>query len=356
MCGSGTVLRAAAEAGYTAIGFDLDPLAVLMSRVWTTPVNRADVSAEAERVVQDCSRRSSRTSRLDWIDEDPETTKFIQYWFAKPQEHDLRRLAARLIDDNSAVNDVLKLALSRIIVTKERGASLARDVSHSRPHRTALTNDYDVLRGFLRAVAQITRRITPVGDGQADVALGDARDLTTVAKNSIALVVTSPPYLNAIDYLRGHRLALVWLGHRIQDLRAVRAISIGAERRLDGTRGEYLTRLLADVDTDALTPRVHGMLERYAQDLYLVCTEVSRVLRHRGQAVMVLGNSTIRGVYVDNASIAQAAATACGLRVEDRVERALPMAKRYLPPPSGDGTSDLNRRMRSEVVLRFSKP
>jgi ribosomal protein L11 methylase PrmA len=36
MSGSGTVLRAAAELGHEAVGFDLDPLAVLMSRVWTT--------------------------------------------------------------------------------------------------------------------------------------------------------------------------------------------------------------------------------------------------------------------------------------------------------------------------------
>ena len=39
----------------------------------------------------------------------------------------------------------------------------------------------------------------------------------------------SPPYLTAIDYLRGHRLALVWFGSGILDQRSVRAGSIGAE-------------------------------------------------------------------------------------------------------------------------------
>lgn len=37
MAGSGTVLRHAAALGHVAIGRDLDPLAVLMTRVWNTP-------------------------------------------------------------------------------------------------------------------------------------------------------------------------------------------------------------------------------------------------------------------------------------------------------------------------------
>jgi hypothetical protein len=39
MAGSGTVLRTASDVGHRGVGFDLDPLAVLMARVWTRPVN-----------------------------------------------------------------------------------------------------------------------------------------------------------------------------------------------------------------------------------------------------------------------------------------------------------------------------
>jgi len=54
MMGSGTVIRQASDLGLTAIGFDVDPLAVLMSRVWTTPVDDSVVARvydEASRVV-----------------------------------------------------------------------------------------------------------------------------------------------------------------------------------------------------------------------------------------------------------------------------------------------------------------
>src|SRR5436309_2882500 len=39
MAGSGTVLRTASEWGHRAYGYDMDPLAVLMARVWTTPLD-----------------------------------------------------------------------------------------------------------------------------------------------------------------------------------------------------------------------------------------------------------------------------------------------------------------------------
>ncbi|MBI8999974.1 hypothetical protein M0E87_06595 [Corynebacterium sp. CCM 9185] len=39
MCGSGTVLAAAADRGHAARGFDVDPLAVLMSSVATQAVS-----------------------------------------------------------------------------------------------------------------------------------------------------------------------------------------------------------------------------------------------------------------------------------------------------------------------------
>lgn len=51
MAGSGTVLRQATRLGHCAIGFDTDPLAVLMTRVWTTPVADALVAHLAQRVI-----------------------------------------------------------------------------------------------------------------------------------------------------------------------------------------------------------------------------------------------------------------------------------------------------------------
>ena len=142
--GSGTVLRHATELGHRAVGFDLDPLSVLMARVWTTPVSD-DVVEDMAQFVLDSSRELHRHDvMLPWIDDDEETRRFINYWFGRRQQSQLRRLAYVLNSlhmhsqsrKERAAANVLRIALSRTIVTKDRGSSLARDVSHSRPHRT----------------------------------------------------------------------------------------------------------------------------------------------------------------------------------------------------------------------------
>ena len=352
LAGSGTVLRAASNRGLKAIGVDLDPLAVLMSRVWTTPLDPAGLVEEAERTV----RRAQGLDfvHLSWIDNDPATVAYTKYWFAERQRAELRRLADALMSaEATPMSDALKLALSRIIVTKDRGASLARDVSHSRPHRVAISNDYETYKGFLRASRQIAAALAAEPPaGNVDIRLGDARSLNWIGKSSIDAVVTSPPYLNAIDYIRGHRLALVWLGYSVSVLREIRSVSIGAERAESGRYDRTLSMLISELPGLAILPnRMQRIMLRYRNDLAAMMSEIARVLRVSGRAVVVVGNSTHHGVFVDNAQAVVRAAAESELRVVCRETREFPAAHRYLPPPASAGL--LSKRMKEEAILTF---
>ena len=95
MSGSGTVLRAASELGHRAIGFDLDPLAVLMARVWTTSC-RTDALQDAALEVVERARRVTG-ERLRWIDDCEETEAYVRFWFCKKQIRALRRLTSVLV-------------------------------------------------------------------------------------------------------------------------------------------------------------------------------------------------------------------------------------------------------------------
>lgn len=354
MSGSGTVLRAAAEMGHGCIGFDLDPLAVLMARVWTTPLNDPDLTAAARDVVDQA--RELAAANPPWMDGCRETQAYADYWFAPKQADQMRRLALVLAGRIGPVSDALRIALSRIIVTKERGASIARDASHSRPHRVFFDNDYDVFGGFLQSAARLAVKLH--GDrlvGPAVVNVGDARRMHHLPSASVDIVITSPPYLNAIDYLRGHRLALVWLGSSVRDLRTVRAASIGTEISKPLSTDVDAEHLLRNAgDLGCLPQRERGMISRYAGDIYLLMRELSRVLRAGGEALLVVGNSCLKGVAISNAAINVAAAERAGLRLRGVVERALPSAHRYLPPPSGEEGASLAKRMRTETVLAFA--
>ena len=362
MAGSGTVLRQAASAGYRAIGFDMDPLAVLMSRVATTPCDVERLDEMATTVADKASALDGRSIRLEWIDSDPETREFVEYWFAPPQRLALRKLAKVFNEDEAlkkrpAERNALLLAMSRIIVTKEQRASLARDTSRSRPHRVADTNEFDVFPEFVRSAKRLKNIL---GDeppaGLANIQRGDARKMNSVAAGSIDAVITSPPYLNAIDYLRGHKLSLVWMGYSSSDIRKIRSHSVGAERGPDSKEeSAIVSSVLGAVgDIGNLPSRHQGMIGRYAHDLNALLKEISRVVKARGQATFVVGNSCLKGVFIRNSSGVAKAAELNGFKLVEETERELPASSRSLPMLDDDENA-LSKRMRTESVLVFER-
>lgn len=357
MSGSGTVLRAAAELGHRAIGFDLDPLAVLMSRVWTTPLRVTTLTKTAEMLVREA--KSLQDEYIPWIDDCEETTEYVRFWFGHRQRRALRRLSLALACRSGVLADAMRVALSRIIITKERGASVARDTSHSRPHRVFLENNYKVYEGFLMSAKRLAERLAPHKlTGSVLVKKGDARRLGSLSPNSIDAVITSPPYLNAIDYIRGHRLSLVWLGYSLPELRAVRSNCIGAESASAAEMpAQTLDRLLRKAGAlDELPAREFAMVRRYAHDVYRFLQELARVAKKGARVLLVVGNSCLKGVPVWNADINVAAAEALGFHMISRSRRALPMAHRYLPLPAADKSGTLATRMRTETLLCYSSP
>jgi hypothetical protein len=355
MCGSGTVLRVAAESGHRCIGFDLDPLAVLMSRVWTTPID-VDVVREASADLIKASKRIQGEPLLPWVDGCPETSAFVERWFEPPQQRPIRRLAYLLAPRMGPISDVLRLALSRTIVTKERGASIARDTSHSRPHTWFVGNTYDVWKGFEIAADRLLQRLRPEHlKANVVVNQGDARNVSAVPSGIVDAIISSPPYLNAIDYLRGHRLALVWLGYGLRELRSIRSVSIGTEKAARTETSDLIAEWLraASDQSGQLPLREQGMLQRYAEDVTTMVGEAKRILKPDGRMTLVIGNSRLLDVFIENSKIIELAARATGFHVLKSTTRGLLTANRYLPIAGNTNPSALDKRMKEEVILTF---
>jgi len=139
MMGSGTVIAMARFRGHRAVGIDIDPLAVLISKVWTTAI---DIDAVREKATEVLARARIVFDALPQKhaypqNTDAETRKFITYWFdgyARRQLTSLSLAIGRV--RNATLRDVLWCGFSRLIITKQSGASRAMDLSHSRPHKS----------------------------------------------------------------------------------------------------------------------------------------------------------------------------------------------------------------------------
>jgi len=349
MCGSGTSLRVAASLGIRAVGTDTDPLAVKMARVGTRRFDAKALSA-ANEIMEDRVRSGRRRVARDSC---AETQEFKNYWFAETQQQDLA-LIARQIETvgNPELREFYEIALSRIIITKFRGASLAWDVSHSRPHRVRTENDFDTRTEFMRSCQRLAA-ICVETPPRASVIVeqGDARTFKTSTK--VELVVTSPPYLNAIDYMRGHKLSLVWLGWTIPQLRELRSNAIGTERRLDAfDDGQKLVEVeRVAVRSSGGQSRITAVIRRYISDCAALMTNIRESMASASELVMVVADSNVRGHTLNSAKLFEKLAIQNGLRKLRAEKRGLPASKRYLPTDTDQG---IGNRMKTEHILHFS--
>jgi len=146
------------------------------------------------------------------------------------------------------------------------------------------------------------------------VLAGDGRNLRAsgIESNSIDVVVTSPPYLNNIDYSEVYKLEL-WLMDFVSDaasflklrkgtLRShpTSELSADEEQFLASTTRQPLNRsfetILSKLDTDKEKWRRRLFLGYFA-DLLSSLKEQYSVLRTDGLAFVVVGNSLHGGKY-----------------------------------------------------------
>jgi DNA modification methylase len=364
MAGSGTTLVTAKLRGHHAIGYDRDPLAVLIARSWLANVKVDDVETKAAKLLHKARSRARdmKVANAYPAAADDETKAFVRYWFDSTNRVQLTALSesiSRLHD--ASLRDLMWCAFSRLIITKTIGVSLAMDISHSRPHRSYQKAPVNAFDRFERAVHQVVRS-SPFSNNSLKYSAGsmdlaDARKLP-IANRSVDMVITSPPYLNAIDYIRGHKFSLIWMGHRLEDLRGVRTTNVGTESAatLDeaDTATEHIMEMMCPVNS--LSRRNAGMLRRYVLDMRAVLSETKRVLRPGGKAVFVVGNCNLRETFVQNSKCIEGLAAELGMNIKAIRRRPLPENRRYLPPPgSRNAGKALKKRMREEVILTLSK-
>jgi len=361
MCGSGTALVEAILLNRDAVGIDIDALALLETLAKTTPLDPASAAEAVERVAKRARDLLPQTNLLKAALEkrfDTETKKFLDYWFLKETQLQLvallRSIETEAADDN--LRRFLEVVFSSIIVTKSGGVSMARDLAHSRPHLDRSKTPQDAIKAFLaKGTRSAEALINLLGArSRAKIIRADARRLP-LPDESIHLIVTSPPYANAIDYPRAHKFSLVWLGHSISEMTRIRSGYIGTER-IHST----LTKLPEPIETilcqiGERDRRREQIIRQYFLDMAEVLQEMARVLVPGRVAVLVVGSSTIRGIRVATPRCITLIGEEIGLEVVEIRKRKLDRNRRMLPASKVTNRNGIELRVHEESVIGFLK-
>jgi len=259
--GSGTTLVEAALAGMRALGLDINPLAVELSRLKATPHPAVErLVAEAQRISTASLARVKARAR----------TRTAGNEYDDPRHyapHVFRELVGlREEIESSELRPHLLLVLSSIVVKVSRQPSdtaageVERAIGKGLPSRLFARRAEELGSQLAAFAARV-----PPGTPPADVRLGDARRLPFPSQ-SVDRVITSPPYLGTYDYAAQHARRFGWVG---LDARPMETAEIGARRRAR--------------PADAFTV--------WQRDVDAFLGEVARVCR--GSVFVVIGDSAV---------------------------------------------------------------
>ncbi|HZQ07437.1 MAG TPA: DNA methyltransferase [Anaerolineae bacterium] len=358
MCGSGTTLVEAILAGRNALGLELDPLATMITRAKTMPLDSELCTQLGREILKRARTHLVSTNQLEQLF-GKDALDFFTYWF---EGHTIAELAALVIEIQAIHQPELKLffqvILSSSIITKNGTLTRARDLAHSRPHRDQnkivkasafdvfekrLTNAIDMMAS-LRAVKTV-----------AIVARADVRSLA-LADNSIDLIITSPPYAaNAIDYMRANKFSLLWLGYPMHELKETRRRYIGAEQRaplqVASESGNRVLQHLKQRDENRAAVVAH-----YYRDMESALREMWRVLKPSRAAILVVGSSNIRSIEIMAPSVLAEIAQSVGFQLVSISIRRIERNARMMPVSRTSHKNGIEARMHEEGVIGLIKP
>ena len=332
--GSGTTLVEARRSGARAVGTELLAPAVLAARVKTGfELDPAALRAAAGRVLRRAAGR--RPGALPFLRE-------TRRQFPAAALRDLPRLRDALPPEGDPVSDALRLAFGRVLIPSSRLHRSPCLGYGKRAERPAVA----VFDRFRAAVAEMADDLVALRPERsrwgppAEVGAHDART-GSWPERSVALAVTSPPYVNGMDYVMNYKVDLAWLGYArsYADLRALRGAQVACDnlpRRetapyLDTTavRDPWLAEVLAQIRENLgrkgtyRRDDMHAVVHRYFADLLPVLDGVHRALVPGGRFVVVVGDSLLAGVYVPGDLLLARLAASRGFRIVS-VETARP--------------------------------
>lgn len=391
MMGSGTTIVEAFIAGRPAIGFDIDPLALLMSQVKVAQFDKEEIKRVGNNILTQAAHKVwSKQVELEnelqhrW---DEATQEFINYWFAPEIQLELLALMTEIEKiHNNTIRSFFELTFSAVIITKSGGVSYALDLGHTRPHRAKVIrsntgkilleesspNDsprkIEILTKTVRSpIDEFGKRLkqnienileSSFPENPPHIQYGNAQTLP-LREASIDLIVTSPPYAsNAIDYMRAHKFSLVWMGHSIQQLGQERKRYIGGET-VTNIVLEELPENVAYIVNDIMkiTKKKGQALSRYYSEMTRMLREMFRVLKPGKAAIVVVGNSILSGKDIQIHACLAEIGSALGFQVPKIGVRQLDRNRRMLPVGfKVDTSSTIQQRMHEEYVIGFYKP
>ena len=353
-CGTGTTLLEGMLANLKSSGTDLNPLARLIARTKTNPLDPERIDEAIEDFIGFGFEPCVPVNIIPQIPN-------VDYWFSRRVQRELSLVLdyiARI--DDADIADFFKVAFSLTVRkaswTKNSEFKLVR-----MPRKAMESHDPDVF-GIMVGILSANKTAHSalwhtLGNALNIPSICDFNSVNEIPEHilahaSVDLVVTSPPYGDSkttVAYGQFSRLSSQWLGYenanRIDNalmggMKIAGAIGFGVEE-LDDVIQEIAC---ADVKR---AREVASFFADYRKSI----ANVSSVLKPGGYACYVVGNRTVKGLQVPTSEATTAFFEANGFEHVDTFQRNIPNKRMPSVNSPTNIAGKVGNTMKSEYIV-----
>ena len=306
--GTGTTPLAAAELGHQGQSIDVNPFLVWLGTTKVTNYKESVLVAttEATQTVTHGARQYQQSDDL-W---QPNLFK-IEKWWAPGALHSLRALRKEIDQHHGQVRDLLDIGFCRTLIACSNAAFNHQSMSFKETDDQQTLFDPDLvevtLSSFCTEMSDVLESARFDLSGSAKVLQGDSRS----APENLTpadLVLTSPPYVNRMSYIRELRPYMYWL-------RYLDAASDAGDldwRAIGGTWGTATSKLNSWVPEESTPidqemevtcnkiatdggkngPLLATYVRKYHHDMWLHFRSITEHVKPGGSLSYIVGNST----------------------------------------------------------------
>jgi len=329
-CGSGTSNLEALLLGHASIGFDIDPLAILISKVKITPIKNSTLNLVKKKIFV---KMKKFDPSLDYTYPDIEN---FDHWFSKDAKKKIAFLKELIIQlGNTDIRDFFIVTLSSIIrqVSNADNQSQKTYVSHTLEKTPPEVFSFFEKRVdlYMERMGRLFKKIKK--NNNIILKLTDTTDdysitIDKFSKKRRRLIITSPPYIKAIDYIYNQMLEYFWLGDILgiesrKKMNEYKQNYIGTKKVFIKEYKNYNFSHLKIDELDQVIKKIERKSKKHAYITYKYFDSMKRnltissnILRKGEYYLLVVGNTCVSGVKVNTARLLGKIASRCGYRLK----------------------------------------
>jgi DNA modification methylase len=370
--GGGTALIEGLLLQRHALGVDINPVAYLITRAKTTCIEPNKLDQAVSETFQKLDNISKDNGAIQKIMHTPNYQR-IKFWFPEENIAELAHILSTIEEiKDEDIRHFLLCGFSHILKKCSRWGmhSIKPYIEKGKQIPNAIPTFKRHIKHMERKNAEfykaLPKKVRENIKEYVQVYLGDCRNIP-IEDEQISLIVTSPPYVTSYEYADIHQLTILWLYPETR-FPEFRKKFIGSSQPKDPPMKELYSQIANQIVEQIKQKDIkHGYamaVFNYFAEMQQALEEFYRVLKSRGKAAIIIGNTRIGGVNILNAEVITETSLRIGFKLSKVIKRRIPDGAKFLPtmrdPETGCFVSNSAQNKRvvypHEYIVLLSKP